>query len=97
MASDIVVVVVDLTGRGYYKRISLQLGLGDRLVQNPDEAQEPIVAARILAIYLMNKQILLRDALAQGDLPRARRIMTGGTGGLSRFSEAYQAAIATLQ
>jgi len=80
---------VQLTGRANYARIGAAIGLGDRLVQNPDLANDPDIAAKILAAFLRDKQAQIRQALQAGDLAQARRLVNGGTHGLADFEDAF--------
>ena len=60
------------------------------LVFAPQRANEPALAARILAAFLAARRLSLKTALFEGDLARARRLVNGGTHGLERFVEAYR-------
>jgi putative chitinase len=79
---------IQLTGRANYTLYATQTG--HDLVSNPTLACDPTVAAQLLARFLANKQTLIRRALAANDLAAARRLVNGGTNGLSRFTSAYQ-------
>ncbi len=81
---------VQLTGRANYTQFSTVLGLGDQLVQNPDLASDPEIAARILAAFLRAKENQIRQALQNNDLATARRLVNGGTNGLPDFEDAFQ-------
>lgn len=80
---------VQLTGRFNYGKFGAAIGLGDRLLSNPDLASDPETAARLLSAFLKDKQQPIQEALLEGDLRTARRLVNGGTNGLDRFSEAY--------
>ena len=82
---------IQLTGRANYARIGEALGVGTALVDDPDRANEPRTAARILACFLADKEAAIRDALAGGDLASARRLVNGGSHGLDRFTAAFEA------
>ena len=62
----------------------------DRLVAAPDRANDPEVAARLLARFLQEREGAIRKALDTGDLRAARRLVNGGTHGLERFTDAYR-------
>jgi len=79
---------VQLTGRANYARIGRRLGLGDLLLQDPDRALEPVLAARILAAFLAGRRRAILRRLTEGDLAGARRLVNGGTHGLARFRDA---------
>jgi putative chitinase len=87
---------VQLTGRDNYRRYGEALGLGDRLVREPHRALEPGTAGRILAAFLADRQRAIKEALVDGDLARARRLVNGGRHGLDRFAAAYRTGDALL-
>ena len=87
---------VQLTGRDNYRRYGETLGMGDRLVREPHRALEPGMAGRILAAFLADRQRPIKEALAEGDLVRARRLVNGGRHGLDRFAAAYRIGDALL-
>jgi peptidoglycan L-alanyl-D-glutamate endopeptidase CwlK len=80
---------VQLTGRDNYGRYGAVIGLGDRLVREPELASDPEIAGRLLAAFLKSKEIAIKQALLAGDLATARRLVNGGRHGLDRFSDAY--------
>jgi peptidoglycan L-alanyl-D-glutamate endopeptidase CwlK len=81
---------VQITGRYNYTKFSPLLGMGDTLVQNPDLANDPDIAARILAAFLSAEANHIRQALQNHDLTTARKLVNGGTNGLADFTDAYQ-------
>jgi putative chitinase len=81
---------VQLTGRDNYTRLSAQLGLGTQLVTSPELANDPRIAARLLARFLKNKEAGIRRALANDDLRTARRLVNGGSHGLDGFTSAFR-------
>ena len=87
---------VQLTGRDNYRRYGEALGIGDRLVREPHRATEPGMAGRILATFLADRQRPIKEALLEGDLARARRLVNGGRHGLERFTAAYRIGDALL-
>lgn len=78
---------IQLTGRANYRTYGERLGID--LEGNPDLALEPETAARILAVYLADRQEGIRDALNSGDMAQARRFVNGGINGLGKFTSAY--------
>jgi predicted chitinase len=82
---------VQLTGRELYQTVSEQIGLGDTLVKDPGQANDPDIAAAILAQYLKNQEANVRNALRWGNLSLARRTVNGGTNGLTDFTAAFNA------
>ncbi len=88
---------VQLTGRANYRRIGELIGLADLLERQPDRAALPGEAARVLAAFLAARCRPIKEALLEGDLGRARRLVNGGRHGLERFAEAYRIGDALLQ
>ncbi len=78
---------VQLTGRSNYKQIGDQIG--SDLIANPDLANDPTTAGKILAQFLKNKESIIRNFLHNGDLTSARIAVNGGTHGLPDFMAAY--------
>ena len=64
---------IQLTGKGNYELYGKQIGVD--LVQNPDLANDPVVAAKILAAYMKNSGSA--DAAQSGDYNRARVLVQG--------------------
>jgi peptidoglycan L-alanyl-D-glutamate endopeptidase CwlK len=87
---------VQLTGRFNYTKYSNAIGLGDQLVQNPELANDPKIAANLLAGFLKGNETQIRTALAAGNLTRARQLVNGGTNGLADFEAAYNLGNALL-
>lgn len=81
---------IQLTGKHNYKTYSQRLGLGNLLIDRPDSANDPIIASRVLAAFLKDKEAMIRNALAAGDLATARKSVNGGTHGLDQFKLAFQ-------
>ncbi len=79
---------VQLTGRANYTRYAAEIG--QDLVNHPDIANNPAVAAQILARFLSDRATQIRQAIADNDLAHARRLVNGGSNGLDRFTAAYQ-------
>jgi putative chitinase len=78
---------VQLTGRSNYTRIGPQVGVD--LVANPAMANDPAIAGLILAQFLKNAESKVRNALAQNNLPLARKLVNGGSHGLKEFTDTY--------
>ncbi len=81
---------IQLTGRDNYQRYGEAIGLGDRLVGNPDLANDAEIAARLLAKFLKDKERRIKEALLDGSLNTARRLVNGGRHGLAEFSAAFK-------
>jgi len=86
-----------LTGKGFYKTYGEKLGLGDQLVQNPDLASDPEIAAKVIVQLLKDKESRIRNALTSGDLASVRRALTGGLSGAEQFRTAYQIGASLIQ
>jgi hypothetical protein len=84
-----------LTGRTNYERIGRQIGVN--LVDDPDRVFDEDVAPKILAQFLKNNEATIRDALKWGNLPLARRMVNGGSNGLSDFTTAFNAGRSYLR
>jgi peptidoglycan L-alanyl-D-glutamate endopeptidase CwlK len=80
---------VQLTGRANYQRYSAALGLGRQLVDQPDLANDPAIAAQLLGIFLKDKERAIKEALLEQDLKQARKLVNGSSHGLERFIEAF--------
>lgn len=80
---------IQLTGRANYQTFSKALGLGNQLIDEPELANRQDIAARLLAAFLKNKERRIREALLENDLKTARRLVNGGSHGLSQFSDAF--------
>ena len=87
---------VQLTGRANYTRYSTALGLGTQLVDNPELASDPALAAQLLAAFLKDKEQRIRAALATNDLATARKLVNGGSHGLADFTNAYTRGLAVI-
>jgi len=78
---------IQLTGRKNYEFYGELLGYN--LIGNPELANTPQPAARILAAYLKENEPVIRSALAAGDLAAARKTINGGGNGLGGFRSAF--------
>lgn len=81
---------VMLTGKDNYRLYGQILGLD--LLNNPDLALDPAIAAQILVLYFKNRGILpyclltIRDTRTYyPNLREVRRLVNGGTNGLTEF------------
>ncbi|OYQ64426.1 hypothetical protein B9G53_12030 [Pseudanabaena sp. SR411] len=80
---------VQLTGKFNYTKFSKIIYNDDRLVQVPDLANDPDVAAKLLAQFLKVNENCWRSALRDNDFVAARKCVNGGTHGLSNFQTAF--------
>ena len=85
-----------LTGRANFLQFGRQIGLGDQLVKNPLKAHEPGTAAKILAAFLKVREGRIRAALAQNRLVDVRRLVNGGSNGLTQFTETFNKGMQLL-
>ncbi|MFC5412081.1 peptidoglycan-binding protein [Larkinella bovis] len=79
---------IQLTGRSNYKTIGDKLKID--LITNPTKANDPQIAADILALFLKTKERQIREALIDDDLRQARRLVNGGSHGLAEFTDAFR-------
>jgi putative chitinase len=87
---------IQLTGRSNYAVHGAAIGLGDQLIENPDLANDPPIAARLLASFLKLREEKIRAALAAHDLKEARRLVNGGSTGINAFEDAYNTGLPLL-
>lgn len=81
---------IQLTGKANYRQHGQAIGLGDALAITPDKANDPVIAARLLASFLKAKERAIKEALLDSDLRTARRLVNGGSHGLDRFTDCYR-------
>jgi peptidoglycan L-alanyl-D-glutamate endopeptidase CwlK len=81
---------VQLTGRDNYLRYGQKIGLDDRLIDDPELANTPQIAAQLLACFLKDREKKIREALQEDRLDVARRLVNGGIHGLAQFEKAYR-------
>ncbi len=82
---------VQLTGRANYTTYAARLDSTIDLADHPERACDPDVASKLLALFLKDKERRIREALADGDLRAARKLVNGGSHGLNEFADAYAA------
>ncbi|MDP9130713.1 MAG: peptidoglycan-binding protein [Candidatus Binatota bacterium] len=81
---------IQLTGRFNYQKLGTALDMGGKLAANPELANDPTIAGKLLAAFLKDKERAIKEALIIGDLRLARRLVNGGSHGLDRFSDAFR-------
>lgn len=86
---------VQLTGRDNYRRYGNRLGVD--LLADPDRANDPALAARLLAAFLQAHEARIRAALAIDDLAAARRAVNGGRHGLAAFTDTWRSGEVLLR
>jgi peptidoglycan L-alanyl-D-glutamate endopeptidase CwlK len=85
---------IQLTGRANY--VDIGKAIGQPLATQPELANDPAVAGRILAKFLAKKEIAIKTALLDDNLREARRLVNGGKHGLDRFEDAYQRGLRVI-
>jgi peptidoglycan L-alanyl-D-glutamate endopeptidase CwlK len=80
---------IQLTGRSNYQVHGAAIGLGNQLIDNPKLANQPDIAAKLLASFIKSKEQAIRNALKAGDLKKARKLVNGGSHGLDEFTKAF--------
>jgi len=80
---------IQLTGRTNYQQHGEAIGMATQLIDNPDLANDPQIAAKLLASFLKSKEQHIRDAVAANDLATARKLVNGGSHGLDAFTDAW--------
>ena len=80
---------IQLTGRSNYQVHGAAIGMGNQLITNPGLANQPDIAAKLLASFLKSKEAKIRAALKQNDLKTARKLVNGGSHGLDAFTQAF--------
>ena len=78
---------VQLTGRDNYDRYGKAIGV--KLIDTPELANAPEVAAVLLAQFLANHAAAMRNDLAAHNYGAARALVNGGTHGLDRFTDVF--------
>jgi|ERR1700722_1554605 len=78
---------VQLTGRANYTHYAGEIEVD--LVTNPELANQPELAAILLARFLGDRENAIREALAANDLTNARRLVNGGRHGLEKFTATF--------
>lgn len=87
---------IQLTGRENYRKIGQAIGMGSELEDNPEKANDPVVAAKVLAQFLKVKQARIKYAILGRDLAYARKLVNGGSHGLDRFEDTFTRGEAAL-
>lgn len=72
---------IQLTGRSNYATYGPRLRVPVDLVANPERASDTTVAADLLALFLADKELRIKNALLAGDTRLARMLVNGGVNG----------------
>ena len=59
------------------------------MITNPKLANDPEIAGKLLVSFLKANEAGIRNALAKGDLKKARKLVNGGSHGLKEFTAAF--------
>jgi len=86
-----------LFGRVNYKNFGKEIGLGDQLVEYPELAAQPDIAAKVLAVYLKEHENEFRSALKEGNFRQIRMLWTGSYFGVDVFTKAFQTGASLVQ
>lgn len=90
---------VQLFGKENYMRVSQMLGLGSRLVDSPDDENDPEVAARTLCAFVSEHRAQIETALSDRDFVKARVPVTGSRQGdflNNAFASTYSKVLDSL-
>lgn len=79
-----------LFGRANYEKFSKAIGLGGQLLEYPDLAIQPDIAAKLFAEYLKEHEEQIRSALKEGDFRRVRILSAGSHFGMEVFTKAIE-------
>ena len=86
--------LIQITGRSNYALYSRKLGVN--LVEFPEDANEPDIAARVLCAYFKDREARFAAALENSDIAQVRRLVSGGTNGLESFKKVYSDVLDVL-
>lgn len=78
---------IQLTGRANYDTYGKRLAVP--LVAQPELANDPIIAAQLLTCFLGDRERKIKEAVLEDNLRQARKLVNGGSHGLSVFTEAW--------
>ncbi len=83
---------IQLTGRANYETYGEKLGIP--LAEQPELANDPRIAAKLLARFLADKKEIIDIAWRAGNWKMARAAVNGGDHGIDRFVEVVEGACA---
>ena len=81
---------IQLTGRANYVKYGKLIGLGTDLVANPEKANDPEIAAKLLSVFLKDNELKIKEALLVDDYKTARKLVNGGSHGLKNFTDSLK-------
>jgi predicted chitinase len=85
---------IQLTGRANYAKYGMVVG--SPLEDQPNLANDPKIAAALLALYLRDRHALVKYAIFGGDLKQARKLVNGGSHGFDRFKDTFDKGVQIL-
>lgn len=86
---------IQLTGRANYRKYGERIGVD--LEADPQQANDPRIAAQLLSLFICDRETRIREALQAQDYAQARKLVNGGRHGLERFQTAYTAILGALR
>jgi peptidoglycan L-alanyl-D-glutamate endopeptidase CwlK len=85
---------IQLTGRQNYSDIGNMIH--EDLVNHPELANEPRVAANVVAAYIQRHRHAISAALQSNNLHLVRKLVNGGSNGIQDFLQAYRQGMALI-
>jgi putative chitinase len=85
---------VQLTGKSNYERFGREVGVD--LIAHPEQANDPELAAKLLAAFLKAQRTRIEQALLADDFLDARKAVNGGSHGLPDFTDSYKTGLQML-
>jgi peptidoglycan L-alanyl-D-glutamate endopeptidase CwlK len=77
-------------GRFQYQQVSVMIGIGEQLVEHPEQVKKVSMASRILATLIHNQERNIKCALLQNNLQSAYMFVTKDIEGFERFRSTYR-------
>lgn len=87
--------LIQLTGRDNYTRTGRDIGIA--LAEQPQRANEPEIAAKILASYIKQRERTIREAMWNEDYRAARKTVNAAALGLDEFIFAIERGYVPLE
>ena len=85
---------VQLTGKFNYQQFGQEVGVD--LIGDPEKANDPQIASRLLAAFLKAKRARIEQALRVGDFADARKAVNGGSHEVDQFTDSYKTGLQLL-
>jgi len=85
---------IQLTGRQNYSDIGNMIH--EDLLNHPELANEPRIAANVVAAYIQRNRHAITCALQSNNLHLVRKLVNGGANGLQEFLRAYKCGLALI-